>query len=344
MAVERFAPKIRSEFPMFMTERGTQQGAAILVAAAAIFNERGEVLISKRPAHLHQGGLWEFPGGKVEPGEDSRQALARELWEELGIEVQSARPLIRIHHDYPDRRVVLDVWRVNSFHGRPRGQEGQMLAWVSPEALPERAFPEANLAIVSAVRLPTYYLITPEPDADLDVFLARLESSVGHDVRLVQLRANTLDSQAYRRLAERVLDILRPLGVRLLLNRECSLVEPMSADGVHLNSARLRQLARRPLASARWVAASCHSAEELAHAQRIGVDFVVLSPLRATASHPGAIPLGWERFAELTERAGMPVFALGGMESADLQRVFRCGAQGIAAIRHLWRGRRVAVT
>ena len=91
--------------------------ARVHVAAAAIFDDRGRVLISRRPAHLHQGDLWEFPGGKLEPGESVESALHRELYEELGICVQAARPLIRVLHDYHDKSVLLDVWRVDNFTG-----------------------------------------------------------------------------------------------------------------------------------------------------------------------------------------------------------------------------------
>ncbi len=306
------------------------------VAAAAIVNECGEVLISKRAAHLHQGGLWEFPGGKLEPGEDSHQALQRELREELGIEVERARPLIRVHHDYPDRSVVLHVWRVDAFRGKPRGRQGQPVVWVQPEALLERAFPEANRPLVNAVRLPSRYLITPEPGGDVDRFFHTLEQSLQSGVELVQLRAKSFHAGRYRALACRALEVLRPYSARLLLNSEPALVEELGAAGVHLAGTWLGTLASRPLGQAYWVAASCHGAEELAQARRVGVDFAVLSPVRATTSHPGAAPLGWQRFAELVEHAPMPVFALGGIGPQDLDQAFCCGAQGIAAIRGLW--------
>lgn len=124
------------------------------VAAGVIVGPEGQILIAERAKHRHQGGLWEFPGGKVEPGETVQQALARELWEELNIHVGHARPLIQIRHRYPDKSVLLDVWRVESFTGEPHGREGQPLAWVCPEALVQYAFPAANVPIVTAARLP----------------------------------------------------------------------------------------------------------------------------------------------------------------------------------------------
>ena len=116
----------------------------IHVAAAAVFDDRQRVLICRRPPHAHQGGLWEFPGGKLEPGETIESALRRELREEVGINVISTRPLIRVHHDYPDRNVLLDVWRVERFSGRAAGHEGQPVRWVLPGELSRYRFPAAN--------------------------------------------------------------------------------------------------------------------------------------------------------------------------------------------------------
>ncbi|MDE2089435.1 MAG: Nudix family hydrolase [Gammaproteobacteria bacterium] len=306
------------------------------VATAAIFNPRGEVLISLRPSHVHQGGLWEFPGGKREPGETARSALARELHEELGITPVAARPLIRVRHDYPDRTVVLDVWRVDAFQGEPHGREGQRLDWVAPEALVLRRFPAADRAIVNAVRLPALYMITSDPAGDPARFLALMEERLRTGIRLVQLRAKTLREDAYQSLAGQAVSLCRRYGARVLLNADPKLARLLDADGVHLTRERLLALRERPLEQARWVAASCHDAAELAHARRVGVDFAVLAPVRSTASHPGARPLGWEGFQALAGEASLPVYALGGVTPDDLETAYRSGAQGIAAIRALW--------
>lgn len=118
------------------------------VAAAVIFGSGGQILIARRPEDKHQGGLWEFPGGKVELGETAFSALARELLEELGITDIQASPLIQITHDYPERSVLLDVYSVTDFVGNPKGCEGQPIQWVSPSALINYPFPEANQPII----------------------------------------------------------------------------------------------------------------------------------------------------------------------------------------------------
>ena len=125
----------------------------IQVAVGILVNGRNEVLITRRSDQVHQGGLWEFPGGKVEPGEDIRQALARELREELGIELLAARPLCCVRHRYPDKRVILRVWRVERYRGQPCGLEGQPLEWLSPAELDRRAFPAADAPIIDTLRL-----------------------------------------------------------------------------------------------------------------------------------------------------------------------------------------------
>jgi 8-oxo-dGTP diphosphatase len=306
------------------------------VAAAVVFDDRQRVLICRRPSHTHQGGLWEFPGGKLEPGETIEFALRRELMEETGINVISARPLIRVHHDYPDRMVLLDVWRVEGFTGTAAGREGQPVRWVLPGELKRYRFPAANLPIIKAVNLPDRYLITPEPGADVDNFLAHLDAAIRRDGMLVQLRVKQSLHANYRDLVKQVLKVCHARKARLLLNTEPSLVLELGADGVHLTSARLLALRERPLDSGYLVSASCHDLKELKQASDMNLDFAVVSPVRETASHPGAKALGFTGLRNLTEQAELPVYALGGMTETDLVRSFDHGAQGIAAIRGLW--------
>jgi len=306
------------------------------VVVAAIVNSQHKVLISKRPADVHQGGLWEFPGGKLEAGESVEAGLLRELQEELGITLTHSRPLIRVAHDYTDKSVLLDVWRVDGFEGEPAGREGQQIRWVSVDQLRYYEFPEANQPIVTAVSLPACYLITPEPGSDIPRFLAGLERSLSHGASLLQLRARQLPDNDYRALVPEVLRRCRQARARLLLNSEPELAKASGAAGVHLTSERLMTLSARPMDDNHLVAASCHSQDQLEHAQKLGLDFVVLSPIRTTPSHPDARTLGFTGLRALTERVSIPVYALGGMQVADLSAVFRHGAQGIAAIRGLW--------
>jgi 8-oxo-dGTP diphosphatase len=311
------------------------------VVAAVIINPAGQVLLARRPLDRHQGGLWEFPGGKLERGEEPRAALVRELHEELGIVARAVRPLIKVAHAYPEKSVLLDVWRVNAFNGEPHGREGQPIEWVFQRDLPYRDFPAANRPIVTAARLPSVYLITPEPD-DTARFFARLEALLAAGIDLVQLRAKTFDEAAYIRLARQAVSLCAGTGVRLLLNAPPALAEELGAAGVHLPSAALMALNERPLSPEQWVAASCHSRAELEHARRIGVDFVVVAPVAATGSHPEARPLGWHNLRRLAEPATLPVYALGGVALQDIPVAWEHGCQGIASISGLWAAQRLS--
>jgi mutator protein MutT len=127
---------------------------AIHVAAAVLFDRRGRILIAQRPAGKHLAGSWEFPGGKIEPGETRTAALARELQEELGVTIEHPRPLLRLRHAYPYGEVLLDVWVVRRYRGEPRGLDGQALRWCSPRELPDVELLPADQPIVDALRLP----------------------------------------------------------------------------------------------------------------------------------------------------------------------------------------------
>ena len=315
------------------------------VVVAAIFNDQGQVLLARRPEHVHQGGLWEFPGGKVELGESVSVALARELAEELGIVPERQRPLIRVRHDYPDKSVLLDVWRVDSFSGpggvhQTTGREGQPLRWVVPAALVADDLPAANRAIINALRLPPCYLITPEPGDDIGRFLIQLQHVLEQGVKLVRLRAWHLGAQDYRDLAQQVLTLCHHYQSRLLISGELDRVfddlTTIGADGVHLGSRQLMALSQRPVTEDVWLAASCHDHGEIEQARSVDVDFITVSPLLSTRSHPQAIAMGWPQFQVLTEHAVMPVYALGGLAVDHLEQAWLQGGQGIAAISSLW--------
>lgn len=308
----------------------------IHVAAAVIRGDDGRILIARRPDDKHQGGLWEFPGGKVEAGESVEQALARELDEELGIRPSAARPLLQVRHDYPDKQVLLDVWDVSAFVGEPHGAEGQPLAWVAPGQLGDYQFPAANRPIVAAARLPERYLISPD-DLDPLALLGGIQAALEQGVALLQLRTPQLSAEQYRALAADALGLCAGRA-QLMLKGPLQWLEDFPAAGWHLTAAQLRELAQgaRPLPGDRWLAASCHSAEELAMASQLGVDFVTLSPLQSTLSHPGAPALGWARVVELIQGVNLPVYLLGGLGPTDIPQAWQAGAQGVAGIRGLW--------
>ena len=325
-----------------MADRPAARGESdpIHVAVGVLRRSDGKVFAAERLPGRHLAGQWEFPGGKLEPGESARAALARELREEVGVEVLDARPLIRFPCEYPDRRVRLEVFEVSAWRGRPHGREGQAIDWVAPGDLKRLDLVAGAVPIVAAIELPSLYLITPEP-AEAD-FEATLRARVEAGVRLVQLRAKTIPADALVPLARRASELAERGGARLFLNADPETARAAGAHGAHLSSRALARLAERPSDRPAWpgfgLAASCHDARELALARSLGVEFAVLSPVRPTPGHPDARPIGWEGFARLVEAADFPVFALGGLGPGDRAVAWAAGAQGIAAIRGLWKG------
>lgn len=309
---------------------------SIHVVAGVITDARGRILLNRRTENSDMAGLWEFPGGKREPGETSEQALVRELREELGIEADIGEWIMEVPQLYPDKRLRLEVRRISSWKGSPRGREGQAITWVAPDKLARYSMPPADLPVVAALRHPDRYLITPEPEADHaqahQAWQQRLAQAVAAGAHRIQLR--TPASPARVALAEQAIGAHRG-RVQWLLNRDIALARRLGV-GVHLGGEQLLQLDARPLPDEQLVAASCHDLAQLQAAQRLGCDFAVLGPVQATPSHPGASALGWEAFEALREQVSLPLYALGGLHPDDIGEARRHGAQGIAAIRALW--------
>ena len=285
-------------------------------------------------------GCWEFPGGKLEVDETEQGALVRELEEELSVTVAGASPLIRVRHEYEDRIVDLSVWRVDCFCGELENRDGQQLEWRHPDKLTEIPMLPADRPVVTALRLPDRYWITPQATERPSELIRDLREALSRDCRLIQLRLPAAESELLETVARSAVEACRAVGARLLINGESGvvgrLVTVVGADGIHLPSRCLSGCSLRPLPDDLLVAASCHDAAELKAASALGADFAVLGPVKATASHPGATPLGWQEFSRLVRLASMPVYAIGGMRTADVAEAQAAGGQGIAAIRRLW--------
>ncbi len=312
------------------------------VAAAVLQRPDGSFLLAQRPAGKIWAGYWEFPGGKVEPGETPRHALERELHEELGITVSTAYPWLTRLFSYPHATVRLNFFRVTAWSGELHPHEGQEFSWqrvadsypvqevsVSP-VLP------ANAPILRALSLPPLYAISNVQELGMEEFMHRLQAALQNGLRLVQLREKHLARDALRDLAVQVIALAHVHGAKVLLNGDLALALETGADGVQLAGAQLAQLRERPAVD--WCAASCHGAEELRQAEALGCDFALLSPVLQTLSHPGAPHLGWENFAAIAAGSSIPVYALGGLRLDDMETAWRHGAHGVALLRQAWEG------
>ncbi|WP_309044911.1 Nudix family hydrolase [Marinobacter sediminicola] len=311
--------------------------------AVGVIVRQGRVLIARRPDHVHQGGLLEFPGGKVEPDETVQAALVREIAEETGLNIpeSSLRPVIGIRHDYGDKRVFLDVWRTDQAEGDAHGREGQPIEWVRPESLRDEDFPAANRPIIRALQLPCLLAITggfssdDNPGQLLSRALVNL-SEQDHSA-LIVLRVPALDTESYASLAEAALDMCEGAGVGLVVHGSpAAFDDAPDAAGLHLPWREAQKLEARPVPDGVWLGVSCHNAREIDHAVAIGADYVTLGPVKPTETHPGAPVLGWAGFRDLVASAPIPVFGLGGLQPEDLDEAQQAGAQGIAGIRYWW--------
>ncbi len=304
------------------------------VAAAVLQKPDGTFLLAQRPADKIWAGYWEFPGGKVEPGETPHHALVRELREELGIEVEQAYPWITRIFTYPHATVRLHFFRVTKWHGEPHPHEGQQLTWQRPSAPSVTPMLPANAPVLRALELPPLYAISNVKELGVEIFMARLRAALTGGLRLIQLREKEMSHESLRALALRMLPLMHAHGARLILNAEVELAQEVGADGVQLTAAQLSSLSARP--DVPWCGASCHSPEELRRAEALGCDFAVLSPVLPTLSHPGAPALGWDRFHELILGCSIPVYALGGLSLPDMEHAWRHGAHGVGLLRQAW--------
>jgi 8-oxo-dGTP diphosphatase len=304
------------------------------VAVAVLLRHDGAVLLARRPRGKVYAGYWEFPGGKVEPGEPVARALRREVREELGVEIARAHPWITRTFSYPHASVRLHFHRVFAWRGEPRALEHEALAWQQPDSVEVEPLLPANGPVLRGLQLPGEYAISRAGELGVEPFLSKLEARLRGGLKLVQVREKTLGVHEVKAFARRVVALARDHGAKVLVNADIALARDIDADGVHLTAEQLHTASRRP--DLPWCGASCHSSEELRRAEALGVDFAVLGPVHATPSHPRAVPLGWERFREIASDPGVPVYALGGIVPGDLERALSCGAHGIAMVRGAW--------
>lgn len=304
------------------------------VAAAILQRADGSFLLAQRPADKIWAGYWEFPGGKIEAGESPRVALKRELREELGVQVVTAYPWLTRVFEYPHATVRLHFFRVTAWRGELHPHEGQQFSWQHTHDTVVSPILPANAPILCALSLPSVYAISNAHELGEAVFVQRLQIALKDGLRLVQLREKNLTRDALRALALRMLPLMREYSARLLINADVELAQEIGADGVQLTGAQLKSLTVRP--DVEWCGASCHDAQELRHAEALGCDLALLSPVLPTLSHPGEPTLGWERFEESVAGCSIPVYALGGLRQADMSVAWQRGAHGIALLRQAW--------
>ena len=307
------------------------------VAVGVIYNlNKDKVLITKRTAKQHLAGLWEFPGGKLEPGEDAVSALSRELYEELGIVVENAAQFTTVEYDYPDKKVLLDVWKINEWSGEPASCENQELKWSTIDDLRSYRFPEANKHIIQSLSLSQIYVISQDSYEDSSRLISIASECFSAGLKLFQLRLKSKDNYNYLEIVKELSELAKKNNTKLILNGIPSELDKYNVDGLHLKSKELMNHDSRPISEEYILGASCHNEEELMHASRLNVNYAFISPVSTTNSHPRQRALGWDEFSALKKKVKFPVYALGGMVPDDLGEAKVYGACGIAMIGAIW--------
>lgn len=302
------------------------------VAAAVIERPDGLFLLACRPEGKPYPGYWEFPGGKIEPGESPREALVRELKEELGIEARQAWPWIVRTYAYTHATVRLHFFRVTAWNGEPQSLEGQAFAWQHPLRPDVTPMLPANGPVLAALALPRVMLVSDVARCG-EAWMTAFARLVGRERVLVQVREKGMGRARLAEVAARIAASAKARACPVVANSDCS---ELAGAGVHLTSAALRACKARPEAA--FVGASCHGEADLAHAAGLGVDYAVLGHVLPTPSHPGEAPMGWETFERLVRDQPMPVYAIGGLRWSDLPRAQRHGAHGVALLSGAFEG------
>lgn len=291
--------------------------------------------MARRPPGKAYEGFWEFPGGKIEAGEQPLDAVRRELHEELDIDVIEAYPWITRYHRYEHANVALQFFRITRWAGTMHGKEGQALAWQDVNAFDLSPMLPANMPVFKALALPSEYAITSAGEGSLEWTMSKIARGLERGIRLVQIREKSMTEPDRRSFATAVIALARRFDARVLINSDVEMAQEVGADGVHVSASQLAELDARPALP--LCGASCHSRAELDRAEALGFDFAVLSPVLPTATHPEAPTLGWDGFVSQVEGLTLPVYALGGMRPETLTTAWRHGAHGIAMLRAAWR-------
>jgi 8-oxo-dGTP diphosphatase len=313
---------------------GPRSSRRVEVAAAVIERPDGSFLLAQRPEGKAYAGWWEFPGGKVEAGETVESALARELHEELGLDVEEAVPWITRTHDYEHACVRLNFFRVVRWRGEPQAREAQRFAWQRLPGLTVGPILPANGPVMKALAMPLVMGVTQAQALGVAAFVEVFERALERGLRMVQVREKAMGPEALVEFTREIVRRAHLRNCRVLLNAPAEFAAAARVDGIHLSAEALRQADARP--DFGLVGASCHSPAELARVAQLGLDYAILGPVQKTPTHPNVTGMGWEHFRIAARGQAVPIYAIGGLGDQDLGAARRAGAHGIAAIRAVW--------
>ncbi len=305
------------------------------VAVAVIFAPNRRVLLAQRPAGKPMAGYWEFPGGKLEPGESVIEALRREIDEELGLHIEHADPWVVLPFVYPHATVRLHFMRVTRFSGTPRSREQQAFRFEPIDQFSAEPWLPGALPLKRWLKLPPRVALSNGFEEGAARYLDRLSQHLKKkpDPFWLVLREPGLSDAAFAAFFDAVMPVARAFGLTVLVSSRHDRRFWTLADGVQLTAQDL--LASRVRPPVRWCLASCHGSQDLAMAARLGADAALFGAVFETASHPKRTPLHWSGFEEVVKNTPLPVLALGGLrfDAVTLGAAMRHGAHGVAAQR-----------
>ena len=276
----------------------------IKAVVGVLRNDSEQILIAKRQDHQFMAGFWELPGGKTEGDENTKQTLIRELGEELGIKVNDLSLHQTMQHTYTDRVVELTIYNIDEYQNTPTGMEGQQIAWSSIQNLCNYQLLPTMKAFIDSVTLPNKYWITPSSNHQSNDWMEKFDKKMTQDISLIQLRSKVeLDSDFIAELHNKC----KQNNVKLLLNTPNKSFNETYCDGWHITTGEMLKLNKRPCDESKLLGASTHNLNEALKAQAIGADFIVISPVQATQTHPDTVPIGWGAAQEVVNKLNIPV-------------------------------------
>ncbi|MDE0799071.1 MAG: NUDIX domain-containing protein [Nitrosomonadaceae bacterium] len=212
--------------------RKKQELPLVNVAVAVIQREDGYVLMAERPYGKESSGFWEFPGGKFELGESAKQALAREIYEELGIKPKMVYPWIRYKYTYPNKRVKLHVFRIFTWEGTPSGREGQRISWEDSDAIMVSPLLPANNHILEVIKLPLLYVITNTSQSSMVKFMEGLVKVFEQGVRLIKVCTRHMNPEQLTQVTRPIVKLAHHYGAKVLISGNESIALESGADSI----------------------------------------------------------------------------------------------------------------
>lgn len=293
--------------------------------AIGLLMHQSRVLVGWRHAEQHQGNRDEFPGGKVEAGESALAACRREVYEEVGVDIADWHVFDRIEHQYPDLDLCLEVF-YTTLKAEDCAQINPNWRWKTRTELTQLHFPKANQAMLQRLYWPHYLKISTQ--------LAELDQLAADTALYWRIEPSQIQQHDLARLNAATPAQCQALMLNITVWQQLDPAQRDLIGSIHLKQQQLMQLkSQAELPPGKRCIAACHDLSAVLHAQAMGVEAIILSPVLATATHPEQQGIGWAGFAQLAQHSQVPVYALGGLGPEDLDCAQQHAGYGVAGIR-----------